>query len=99
MQLATFTNGLETVSEWTGRIFMWLIIPLTLVVVYEVISMKIFQCRPTSGRRRLSAYLYGPYFMLVAAYTLALQSPCEHRHHLLRNFPPEPGAFWIVLPT
>jgi hypothetical protein len=42
MQLATFTKGLDNVSEWSGRIFMWLIIPLTLVVVYEVVSTKFF---------------------------------------------------------
>jgi TRAP-type mannitol/chloroaromatic compound transport system permease small subunit len=69
MQLATFTKGLDTVSEWTGRIFMWLIIPLTLVVVYEVISIKVFD-RPHIWAPEITAYLYGPYFMLVAAYTL-----------------------------
>jgi len=69
MKLVTFTNGLETVSEWTGRIFMWLIIPLTLVVVYEVISTKIFNA-PHIWAPEVISYLYGPYFMLVAAYTL-----------------------------
>ena len=69
MQLATFTKGLNNVSEWSGRIFMWLIIPLTLVVVYEVISTKAFNA-PHIWAPEVIAYLYGPYFMLVAAYTL-----------------------------
>ena len=69
MQLATFTKGLNNVSEWTGRIFMWLIIPLTLVVVYEVVSTKFFNA-PHIWAPEVIAYLYGPYFMLVAAYTL-----------------------------
>jgi len=69
MKLATFTRGLDSVSEWSGRIFMWLIIPLTLVVVYEVVSMKIFNS-PHIWAPEVIAYLYGPYFMLVAAYTL-----------------------------
>ena len=69
MTLATFTKGLDSVSEWTGRIFMWLIVPLSLVVVYEVISIKIFG-RPHIWAPEITAYLYGPYFMLVAAYTL-----------------------------
>ena len=69
MQLATFTKGLDNVSEWSGRIFMWLIIPLTLVVVYEVISTKAFNA-PHIWAPEVTAYLYGPYFMLVAAYTL-----------------------------
>jgi len=69
MQLATFTKGLDNVSEWSGRIFMWLIIPLTLVVVYEVVSTKFFDT-PHIWAPEVTAYLYGPYFMLVAAYTL-----------------------------
>jgi TRAP-type mannitol/chloroaromatic compound transport system permease small subunit len=73
MQLKTFTNGLDTVSEWTGRIFVWLIIPLTAVVVFEVIATKFFN-RPHIWAPEVIAYLYGPYFMLVAAYTLLHQA-------------------------
>jgi TRAP-type mannitol/chloroaromatic compound transport system permease small subunit len=69
MQLATFTKGLDSVSEWSGRIFMWLIIPLTLLVVYEVASTKFFDT-PHIWAPEITAYLYGPYFMLMAAYTL-----------------------------
>ena len=73
MQLATFTKGLNNVSEWSGRIFMWLIIPLTLVVVYEVISTKAFNA-PHIWAPEVIAYLYGPYFMLVAANTLGYKA-------------------------
>ena len=69
MQLSTFTKGLDSVSEWSGRIFMWLIIPLTLVVVYEVVATKFFNA-PHNWAPKVIAYLHGPYFMLVAAYTL-----------------------------
>ncbi|HIJ35790.1 MAG TPA: TRAP transporter small permease subunit [Deltaproteobacteria bacterium] len=69
MQLKTFLKGLDTISEWTGRIFVWLIIPLTAVVVFEVISTKFFD-RPHVWAPEITDYIYGPYFMLVAAYTL-----------------------------
>ncbi|MBW2208465.1 MAG: TRAP transporter small permease subunit [Deltaproteobacteria bacterium] len=69
MQLATFTKGLDNVSEWSGRISMWLIIPLTIVVVYEVFTTKVFNA-PHIWAPEITAYIYGPYFMLVAAYTL-----------------------------
>lgn len=69
MQIATFTKGLDSVSEWSGRIFMWLIIPLTILVVYEVLSIKFFNA-PHIWAPEITAYLYGPHFMLVAAYTL-----------------------------
>ena len=69
MQLKTFLKGLDNVSEWTGRIFVWLIIPLTVVVVFEVVSTKFFDA-PHIWAPEITAYIYGPYFMLVAAYTL-----------------------------
>ena len=69
MQLKTFLKGIENVSEWTGRVFVWLIIPLTAVVVFEVISTKFFG-RPHVWAPEVTDYLYGSYFMLVAAYTL-----------------------------
>jgi TRAP-type mannitol/chloroaromatic compound transport system permease small subunit len=97
MQLATFTKGLDKVSEWSGRIFMWLIIPLTLVVVYEVVSTKFFDT-PHIWAPEITAYLYGPYFMLVAAYTL-LYNAHVRIDIIYRNSLLEPGAFWTVLPT
>ncbi len=69
MQFKTFTNGLDAVSEWTGRIVLWLIIPLTLLVVYEVVSTKFFN-RPHIWAPEIISYIYGAHFMLAAAYTL-----------------------------
>jgi TRAP-type mannitol/chloroaromatic compound transport system permease small subunit len=73
MQLRTFLKGLDSISEWSGRIFIWLIIPLTAVVVYEVISRRIFDV-PHVWAPEVTDYLYGPHFMLVAAYTLLHKS-------------------------
>lgn len=69
MQLKTFLNGLDNISEWSGRIFVWLIVPLTVVVVFEVISRRVFGA-PHIWATEVTDYLYGPHFMLVAAYTL-----------------------------
>ncbi len=69
MQLNTFLKGIDAVSEWSGRIFVWLVIPLTAVVVFEVISRRIFTA-PHIWAPEVTNYLYGPHFMLVAAYTL-----------------------------
>ena len=38
-----FLQIIDSISEWSGRIFMWLIVPLTVVVVYEVIARYFFQ--------------------------------------------------------
>jgi len=69
MQLKTFLQGLESVSEWSGRIFMWLIVPLTVLVVFEVMSRRVFNA-PHIWAPEVTDYIYGPHFMLVAAYTL-----------------------------
>ncbi|MGD8659334.1 MAG: TRAP transporter small permease subunit [Desulfobacterales bacterium] len=69
MQLQSILKSMDNISEWTGRIFVWLIIPLTIVVVYEVISRRIFNA-PNIWATEVTNYIYGPHFMLAAAYTL-----------------------------
>jgi TRAP-type mannitol/chloroaromatic compound transport system permease small subunit len=73
MKLNTFLKGCDRLSEWSGRIFVWLIIPLTVVVVFEVISRRVFNA-PHIWATEVTNYLYGPHFMLVAAYTLLYKS-------------------------
>ena len=73
MQLKTLLKGFDWFSEWSGRIFLWLIIPLTVVVVYEVISRRVFNA-PHIWATEVTNYIYGPHFMLVAAYTLLYKS-------------------------
>jgi len=69
MQLKTFLKGLDSVSEWSGRVFIWLIVPLTSVVVFEVISRRVFNA-PHIWATEVTDFLYGPHFMLVASYAL-----------------------------
>ena len=69
MQLKTFLNGIDKISEWSGRICIWIIIPLTVVVAFEVISRRVFDV-PHIWAPEVTSYIYGTHFMLVAAYTL-----------------------------
>jgi TRAP-type mannitol/chloroaromatic compound transport system permease small subunit len=69
MQLKKILDGMERISEWSGRIFVWLVVPLTLVVAFEVISRRFFDA-PHIWSTEVTDYIYGPHFMLVAAYTL-----------------------------
>jgi TRAP-type mannitol/chloroaromatic compound transport system permease small subunit len=73
MQLKRFLKSIDRVSEWSGKIFVWLIIPLTLVVAYEVISRRVFNA-PHIWSTEVTSFLYGAHFMLVAAYTLLYKS-------------------------
>ena len=73
MQLTSILKGMDCISEWTGRIFAWLIIPLAVIVVFEVISRRFFNA-PHIWATEVTNYIYGPHFMLVAAYTLLYKS-------------------------
>lgn len=69
MAVNSFLKVLDGISEWSGRIFVWLVIPLTALVVYEVISRRFFGS-PHIWAPEVIDFLYGPNLMLVAAYTL-----------------------------
>ena len=73
MQLKTVLKKFDLISEWSGRIFVWLIIPLTVVVVWEVVSRRVFNA-PHIWATEVTNYLYGPHFMMAAAYTLLYKS-------------------------
>ena len=67
--LVSVVRVIDTLSEWSGRIFCWLIIPLMVGTTYEVFARYVFNA-PTIWAYDLSYMLYGSHFMLGAAYTL-----------------------------
>jgi TRAP-type mannitol/chloroaromatic compound transport system permease small subunit len=60
---------IDTVSDWSGRIFCWLIIPLVGSLAWEVVARYVFNA-PTIWAYDVSYMLYGAFFMLGAAYAL-----------------------------
>jgi TRAP-type mannitol/chloroaromatic compound transport system permease small subunit len=60
---------IDSISDWSGRLFAWLIVPLVAGTTYEVIVRYAFNA-PTIWAYDLSYMLYGSHFMLGAAYTL-----------------------------
>jgi TRAP-type mannitol/chloroaromatic compound transport system permease small subunit len=73
MQVKALLRGIDSISEWSGRIFVWLVIPLAIIVVYEVISRRFFNA-PHIWATEVIDYIYGPHFILAAAYTLLYQA-------------------------
>ena len=69
------TGALDALSEWTGRLVSWLIIPMVASLVYEVGSRYIFDT-PTVWAYDMTFMLYGTFFMMGAAYTL------KHKGHI-----------------
>jgi TRAP-type mannitol/chloroaromatic compound transport system permease small subunit len=70
--LLRLSSRIDTVNRWIGVICSYLIVPLTLIVVYEVLSR--FFNHPTIWSFEMSNFFYGTYFMLVAAYGLLYKS-------------------------
>src|ERR687884_321735 len=66
-RLLRFSDGL---SNWSGKLFAWLIGILTLVVSIEVFKRYILNA-PTAWIFDLDAMLYGTLFMMCGAYALA----------------------------
>ena len=63
---------IDAFSEWTGRVFRWLVLPLVFALTYEVIARYAFHA-PTVWAFDLSYMLYGSHFMLGAGYCLLRQ--------------------------
>lgn len=59
----------STVGEWSGKIFAVLIIPMVVVLTYEVFARYLFGA-PTVWAYDITYMLYGSHFMLGAAYAL-----------------------------
>lgn len=65
------TQAIDTLSIWSGKLVAWLIVPMFVVLVYEVIARKFF--RPTMWANDIATMAYGAHFFLAGAYTLYLQ--------------------------
>jgi TRAP-type mannitol/chloroaromatic compound transport system permease small subunit len=62
--------AIDTLNKWIAYVVAWLIVPLILGMVYEVVARKLFTA-PTIWAYDLSRMLYGAHFMLGAAYVLS----------------------------
>ncbi len=69
--MAKTIRAIDTLSLWTGRLVSWLLVPLCLAMVYEVIARKYFVA-PTMWAYDMSRFMYGALFTLGAAYALSV---------------------------
>jgi len=63
--------AIDQLSIWSGKTVAWLIVPMFLVLVYEVLARKFF--RPTIWANDVATMCYGTHFFIAGAYTLYLQ--------------------------
>jgi len=60
---------MEEINEWVGKIFGWLAILFTIIILYEVTTRRFFG-QPTVWATEISTYIYGIYIMILIGYTL-----------------------------
>jgi TRAP-type mannitol/chloroaromatic compound transport system permease small subunit len=62
--------GIDKITTWVGQAFSWLIMGLTLLMTWEILSRK-FLDRPHAWTFDAQIQMYGVLFMMAGAYTLA----------------------------
>ena len=67
--MRTTVTWLDTFGLWSGRVFCWLLVPLMLAMVWEVVARKLFVA-PTMWAYDTSRMLNGALFMIGAGYAL-----------------------------
>ena len=70
--LAGFIRFIDRISIVSGKIVAWMILPMSLSLVYEVVVRYAFNA-PTIWASDISQILYGMFFMLGSAYALQRQ--------------------------
>jgi TRAP-type mannitol/chloroaromatic compound transport system permease small subunit len=58
---------IDTLNRYTGHYVKYLILPLTLIVLYEVCCRRLFNS-PTSWAFDMTTYIFGAYFILGLGY-------------------------------
>jgi TRAP-type mannitol/chloroaromatic compound transport system permease small subunit len=70
--LAKALKAIDRISIVSGKIVAWMILPMSLSLVYEVVARYVFNA-PTIWASDVSQILYGMFFMLGSAYALQRQ--------------------------
>jgi TRAP-type mannitol/chloroaromatic compound transport system permease small subunit len=65
----TFVGFCDRVSDWVGDKFAWVAVPLALLILYEVISRRVFN-NPHMWALDTATLLYAIHFMMVGAFGL-----------------------------
>jgi TRAP-type C4-dicarboxylate transport system permease small subunit len=82
-----FIKTVEQISEWSGKGISLLIIPLTGVILYEILLRYLFGA-PTIWAHEVAQMIYGAYVILLGAY--AMRKGIHVNVELLTKFSPAP---------
>lgn len=66
-------KGIDSVNSWIGKIGAWSILIIMFLIVFEVISRRVFSA-PTIWSYEVTTMIFGFHFMIVSAYALLHKS-------------------------
>jgi len=64
-----FIKTVEQISEWSGKGISFFILPLTGVILYEILARYLFKA-PTIWAHEVAQMIYGAYVILLGAYAM-----------------------------
>jgi len=67
--LRTLIRFIDGISEWVAKIAMWSLCIVTGIVVFEVVTRRLFH-QPHVWTYEIITFFYGAHFMLLSAYAL-----------------------------
>ena len=68
MKRSTFLSLIESISEWSGRIFSFSIVVMSLAMIFETITRYVFNS-PTIWSHQLATIVFGIYVVMAGAYS------------------------------
>jgi TRAP-type mannitol/chloroaromatic compound transport system permease small subunit len=96
MTVRKLLHGVDAASTWIGKAFAWLIVALMLLVVVEVFKRYLLNV-PSDWVFDVSNMLYGTFFMMGGAYTLARDGHVRSDFFYGRMPPRRQAALDLVL--
>lgn len=94
-KVKSIVKTIDVLSDWTGRIVSFLVVPITLVLVYETLMRYVFNA-PTTWAYYVSSNLACVFFLIGAAYTLLYRGHVSMDAIYIR-FPPRVKAIIDVI--
>ncbi|MCF8106382.1 MAG: hypothetical protein K9K64_12945, partial [Desulfohalobiaceae bacterium] len=64
-------RAIDTLNRWVAKIVSWAVVVIMAATLYEVVMRYVFNA-PTKWVFEFNYLLHGPYFLLLGAYTFAV---------------------------
>lgn len=90
-----FIRFLDGISEWVAKVAMWALCVVTAIVVYEVVTRRVFH-QPHVWTYEIISIFYAAHFMLLAPYAL-LKKAHVSIDILYQNLSPKTQAILDVI--